>query len=171
VSIKYYTMEDGQEAQVAILIHGLIASYGTDLESKLTPASLRESAGFLNVEVADQGGKIVGVCAWTLSFSTWRGVRGMHIADHITKPGPNAREIAEELLRYSAIRASAQGARFIRTEVDVTDELLEHLYADIGFYQQTRHTLHFLEPSGFAAFTSRHPAKAQSGHATTSPAV
>jgi hypothetical protein len=150
VSVQYYTMKPGQEEQVTALIRKLIAEYGTDFASQLSPESLRGSAGFLNVEVAEKDGRIVGVCAWVMSFSTWRGVKGMHIADHFVLPDVESSTIARDLLHLAARNSAKQGATFIRTEIDITDEFIEEVFRDIGFLHQTRHTLHFLEAAEFA---------------------
>jgi hypothetical protein len=152
VSVQYYTMKPGQEPQVTALIQKLIADYGTDFTSKISPESLRSSAGFLNVEVAEKDGRIVGICCWVMSFSTWRGVKGMHVADHFILPEVQSSTTARDLLRVAARNAANQGATFIRTEIDITDEFIESVFGEIGFWHQTRHTLHFLEPIEFQEF-------------------
>ncbi len=144
-------MKQGQEAEVVKLIHDLIADYGTDFESTLDVEKLQSGLGFLNVEVADLDGQVVGICAWTLSFSTWRGVRGMHICDHFVIRSLNQTSTERELLIYAARNAAKQGACFIRTEVDITQVKTEELYGEVGFWLQPRHTLYFLEPSKFVA--------------------
>jgi GNAT superfamily N-acetyltransferase len=150
VSPIFYSMKPGQEGEVVTLIQDLIAGYGTDFECNLTVDSLQAGLGFLNVEVADVKGSIVGFCAWTQSFSTWRGLTGMHICDLHVVPSLSQTDLARNLLRFVATRGAAQGAKFIRTEIDITDPLAEDLYAEVGFWDQTRHTLSFLEPPKFA---------------------
>jgi hypothetical protein len=149
VNPQFYSMKPGQETEVVGLIHDLIADYGTDFECNLTPDALVDGLGFLNVEVAEVEGKVVGFCAWTQSFSTWRGLKGMHICDLHVIPTMNESTLARQLLAFAANRGAAQGARFIRTEIDITDPLAEDLYAQVGFWAQTRHTLSFLEPKKF----------------------
>jgi GNAT superfamily N-acetyltransferase len=144
-----YSMKPGQEADVVKLIQDLIAGYGTDFECNLTAENLGAGLGFLNVEVAETNGGIVGFCAWTRSFSTWRGLTGMHICDLHVTPAMRQTDLARQLLTYAAKRGSDQGAKFIRTEIDITDPLAEDLYAEVGFWDQTRHTLSFLEPKKF----------------------
>jgi GNAT superfamily N-acetyltransferase len=148
-------MKPGQEGEVVKLIYGLIADYGTDFECRLTPESLKAGPGFLNVEVADVDGKVVGFCAWTRSFSTWRGLAGMHICDLHVIPSMSQSNLAKQLLAYAASQGALQGAKFIRTEIDITDPLAEDLYAEVGFWNQQRHTLSFLEPSKFDELIGR----------------
>jgi hypothetical protein len=147
-------MRLGQESEVAELIHSVMADYGTDLETKLTPEALKDSGGFLNIEVAEVNGKIIGICAWVMSFSTWRGLKGMHVADNIVIRAVGKNDTARKLLHIAAKSGAEQGAKFIRTEIDISDELAENLYAEIGFWYQTRHTLHFLERRNFDKFVS-----------------
>jgi hypothetical protein len=103
----------------------------------------------LNVEVAELDGEIIGICTWVMSFSTWRGVRGMYVADHYALPNLKQKEVAHNLLLLAAISAASEGAHFIRTEVDITHQSNEELYAELGFWTQTRHVVHFLEPAQF----------------------
>ena len=154
MDVKYYRMREGQEQLVADLILGLIADYGTKFISKLTPESLKASAGFLNVEVAELDGEIIGICAWVMTFSSWRGTRGIYLADHFVTSQASKRGVARELLLFAATNAAELGATFIRTEVDVSDEAAETLYSNIGFWVQPRHMLAFLEADKFAAFVS-----------------
>jgi ribosomal protein S18 acetylase RimI-like enzyme len=149
VKPQFYSMRPGQEGDVVRLIHELIADYGTDFECNLTPESLSAGLGFLNVEVAELDSEIVGFCAWTQSFSTWRGITGMHVCDLHVSPTLSQTSLSKQLLAFAASKGAAQGAKFIRTEVDITDPLAEDLYAEVGFWTQTRHTLNFLEPNKF----------------------
>jgi hypothetical protein len=157
MAVSFYRMRAGQEGQVVDLILELIAAYGTTFKSVLTPQSLSQSSDFLNVEVAEEDGSIIGICAWVPTFSTWRGVKGIYVADHFVRPGEGSVETARSLLHLAASNGAAAGARFIRVEVDVTDEASEILYTEIGFDQQTRHNLYFLEPAEFSAFIASEP--------------
>jgi hypothetical protein len=151
VAINFYSMKQGQEPEVVALIHELIADYGTDFECKLSVEALRAGLGFLNVEVADLDGVVVGLCAWTLSFSTWRGKTGMHVCDHYVKRALAQTSIARQLLVSAARNGAKHGAEFIRTEIDISEVNTEDLFSELGFWIQPRHSLYFLEPSKFAA--------------------
>jgi GNAT superfamily N-acetyltransferase len=154
MDITYGRMREGQEDQVADLIFGLIADYGTTFKSVLTPDSLKQSADFLNIEVAERDCRVVGICAWMMSFSTWRGSKGMYVADHFVTKELRHTEVARDLLRLAAENGAKQGANFIRMEVDITDDVSEALYTEAGFWHQTRHMLYFLEPAEFGTFVA-----------------
>jgi GNAT superfamily N-acetyltransferase len=157
MDVTYSRMREGQEGQVTDLILALIADYGTTFKSVLTPQSLRQSTDFLNVEVAEYDGKIVGICAWVMSFSTWRGTKGMYVADHFVTKAFRHSDVARKLLHLAATNGAQQGAAFIRVEVDITDDMSEELYTDVGFWNQTRHMLYFLEPGEFDKFVTTTP--------------
>jgi hypothetical protein len=154
LSINYYRIAEGQEDGVCNLIHGLIAEYGRPFETELSSEGIRENAGFLNVEVAELDGAIIGFCAWTLSFSTWRGVKGIYIADLFATPGTHNSDVSTGLLLLAAKSGAAEGAKFIRAEVDITNEALDTLFIKAGFWNQTRHVMYFMEPANFRKFTS-----------------
>jgi hypothetical protein len=160
VTITYDRMRPGQERQVTDLILGLIEDYGTTFTSSLTADALRQSADFLNIEVAEKDGAIIGICAWVMSFSTWRGVKGMYVADHFVTRAHRNGDVAHNLLHLAAMNGAAQGAHFIRVELDISDESSETLYQNIGFWNQTRHSLYFLEPDKFGAFIAAQPLRA-----------
>jgi hypothetical protein len=152
MDVNYYRMKPGQEGQVTLLIHGLIADYGSNFKSKLTAQSLIDNAGFLNVEVAECEGRIMGICAWVMSFSTWRGTKGMYVADLCVTRETNSTDVARKLLHLAATSGASLGATFIRTEVDISDERIEIVYSQIGFWNQLRHMIYFLEPAEFQRF-------------------
>lgn len=152
LDIRYYRMRAGQEVLVSELIHGLIEDYGRPFSTQLSPKAILENSGFLNIEVAELDGKIIGFCAWVMTFSTWRGVRGLYVADHFVLADAPQKETAYQLLLLASISAAAEGARFIRTEVDVTHQSYEELYSEIGFWRQSRHEVHFMEPESFDVF-------------------
>jgi predicted N-acetyltransferase YhbS len=148
-NIHYSRMQPGQEPAIVNLIHWQISDYGTSFKAIVTAEALQDSDDFLNIEVAESDGEVVGLCAWTLSFSTWRGIKGMYIADLYVIARENKNRIARNLLALAAKNGAAKGARFIRTEVDVTDEFAEALFSEAGFWNQTRHSTYFCEPDKF----------------------
>jgi hypothetical protein len=158
VDIVYGRMTDGQEVAVVAMIKTLIEDYGVNFETNLTADILRENRGLLNVEVAAIDGKVVGLCAWIMTFSTWRGGKGIYLTDHyVAAHAPNRLNVARKLL-HMAVRSSQQlGATFVRTERDLSEELMEQLYGEVKFWDQRRQILCFLEPPAFAQFSASEP--------------
>jgi hypothetical protein len=99
-------------------------------------------------------GSILGICAWVLSYSTWRGTKGMYVADLCVAWETGISEFARKLLHLAAASGASQGATFIRTGVDICDERIEVVYSQIGFCNQLRHMIYFLEPPEFRKFVN-----------------
>jgi len=152
--VHYYRMREGQEDSVAVFIQSLFADYGAKFETKLSPQVLRDNREFLNVEVAEENDALIGFCAWTYNFSTWRGIKGMYIADLFVNSMNQHHEVARNLLQLAARNGRKGGAEFMRAEVDVTDEAHSEVFEKVGFWSQKRHAMHFLEADKFRLFTA-----------------
>ncbi|MGW2637595.1 N-acetyltransferase family protein [Streptomyces sp. NPDC001348] len=105
------------EADVPV-IHALVrelAEYEkAPQEVKAGPEQLREAlfgarpAAFAHVAVDDATGETVGFALWFLNFSTWTGVRGIHLEDLYVRPGArgggHGRALLAELARICVER-------------------------------------------------------------------
>jgi hypothetical protein len=149
VTLKLYRMKHGQEAEIAEIIHGLIVEYGRDMWTELTSEWLRASEKDLHIEVAEYDGAIIGFCAWTLSVSTWRGAFGMYIADIYVNPNTAKVSVMHQLLAYTAKAGASVGCRFMRSDVDISDETIDGVFKEAGFWRQPRHQMLFLEREEF----------------------
>ncbi len=145
--------EDEAEA-VARMVHDLAEHIGTDFVPKLTGEALLAARDLIDVTVADEAGTLVGACLGLMTFSTWRGTRGLYIVDLFVTPEARGRKVGEALLRLSARRAAARGASFIKLEVDETNMGAERFYARLGFAKKTEDRLHVLEQDGLKQFIS-----------------
>jgi GNAT superfamily N-acetyltransferase len=120
-------------------IHAMIrelAEYEKALsEARATEAQLHEAlfgerpAAFAHVAVDDEDGSTVGFALWFLSFSTWRGVHGIHLEDLYVRPdrrgGGHGRALLAELARVCGERG------YERLEWSV----LDWNEPSIGFYR------------------------------------
>ncbi|MFD5618537.1 GNAT family N-acetyltransferase [Streptomyces yangpuensis] len=76
-------------------------------EARATEEQLREAlfgerpAVFAHVAEAEDG-QVVGFAVWFLSFSTWRGVHGIHLEDLYVRPGVRGGGHGKALLRELA---------------------------------------------------------------------
>jgi hypothetical protein len=145
-------MKQGQMAEVVALIHSIMEDYGAPFESQVSVESFNTNHDLFNVEVAERDGKIIGFCAWMFTYSTWRGQKGMYVIDNQVKSGEAVVEISRRLLGVASVFAAALGAKFIRMEIDVTDELCETLYSQLGFKTYARQSPYYLEDANFAVF-------------------
>ncbi len=154
MSVMFRPMEDPDAAAVAVMVRGLAEHIGTDVVPKLTGEKLIAARDLIDVMVAEDGGKLIGACLGLITFSTWRGERGLYIVDLFVTPEARGRNVGENLLRASAARAAKRGARFIKLEVDETNAGAERFYARLGFAKKIEDRLHILEQDRMDEFIS-----------------
>lgn len=154
MSLVIREMREDETNAVALMVHGLAEHIGTDFVPKLTGDVLVKSRDLIDVVVADDGGALIGACLGLMTFSTWRGARGLYIVDLFVMPEARGRNVGQMLLRLSAQRAAAKGASFIKLEVDETNTGAERFYARLGFKKKTEDRLHILEQDRLNQFIS-----------------
>ncbi len=147
-------MRDADAAAVAALVRGLADHIGSGVIPKLTDESLFAARDLIDVVVAEEDQKILGACLGLMTYSTWRGARGLYIVDLFVAPETRGRRIGEKLLREAARRGSLRGAQFIKLEVDETNSGAERFYARLGFKKKTEDRLHILEQDRLNHFIS-----------------
>jgi ribosomal protein S18 acetylase RimI-like enzyme len=87
-----------------------------------------------------------------MTFSTWRGARGLYVVDLFVDPAARGQRVGQRLLRMSAERFAARGASFIKLEVDEANAGAQRFYARLGFSKKNEDRLHILEQDQFTAF-------------------
>lgn len=145
MSLVIRPMREADAAAVAGMVRGLAKHIGTSLVPKLTAERLIAASDLIDVVVGDDGGTLLGACLGLLTFSTWRGARGLYVVDLFVLPEARGRHVGQKLLRLSAERAAARGAEFIKLEVDATNTGAERFYARLGFAKKSEDRLHILE--------------------------
>ena len=145
-------MRDDEADAVAAMVRGLAAHIGTDFVPKVTGAELCQSRDLIDVVVAEEAGQLLGACLGLMTFSTWRGARGLYIVDLFVEPQTRGRNIGRHLLRTAAQRAAGRGARFIKLEVDESNTGAERFYERLGFTKKASDRLQILEQDQFQTF-------------------
>jgi ribosomal protein S18 acetylase RimI-like enzyme len=138
-------MRDDEADAVAAMVKGLARHIGTDFVPRLTGEALRSARDLIDVVVADDDGRLLGACLGLITFSTWRGCRGLYVVDLFVEPEARGRNIGLKLLREEARRAARRGAEFIKLEVDESNAGAERFYARLGFAKKAEDRLHILE--------------------------
>ena len=154
MSLDIRPMRAGEEDLVAEMVRGLARHIGTSLVPALTAEKLRDAHDLIDVVVAEDKGHLIGACLGLMTFSTWRGCRGLYVVDLFVLPQARGRNAGLALLRASARRFAARGAQFIKLEVDETNSGAERFYARLGFAKKTEDRLHILEQDKFKDFIS-----------------
>ncbi|MFN4141048.1 N-acetyltransferase family protein [Aestuariivirga sp.] len=154
MSLSVRPMRREEAVAVAKMVHGLAVHIGTDFVPKLDGEGLRDAEDLIDVVVAEEEGRLLGACLGLMTFSTWRGARGLYVVDLFVLPEARGRNVGLDLLRCSARRFAKRGARFIKLEVDETNTGAERFYARLGFVKKTEDRLHILEQDGLRQFIS-----------------
>lgn len=154
MSVTIRPMQDADAAAVAGMVRGLAEHVGSSTVPKLTAEKLVAARDLIDVMVAEENGAVIGACLGLLTFSTWRGEKGLYIVDLFVNAEARGKQAGERLLRASAERAAQRGARFIKLEVDETNTGAERFYARLGFTKKTEDRLHVLEQDRMTEFIS-----------------
>jgi ribosomal protein S18 acetylase RimI-like enzyme len=148
-------MHDDEAGEVAEMVHGLARDIGVALVPKLTASSLLDNRSLIEVLVAEEQGLLLGVCLTLLTFSTWRGAKGLYVVDLFVDSAARNRNVGLRLLREAARRGHAKGARFIKLEIDRTNLGAERFYQRLGFRKKAEDRLLFLEQDELDTFLNR----------------
>lgn len=138
-------MRPGEEEAVVDLVRGLAAHIGTATAPALTAEGLAGARDLIDVVVAEDGGRLIGACLALMTYSTWRGARGLYVVDLFIEPAARGRNVGLRLLQESARRGMARGARFIKLEVDTTNLGAARFYERLGFKRKDEDRLFILE--------------------------
>lgn len=148
MSPRYREMRDGEEAAVANMVQGLADHVGLDIKTGLTGEKLKAARDLIDVVVAEDEGRLIAACLWLMTFSTWRGARGIYIVDLFVSEEARGRAVGLELMRLAARRGKARGAGFIKLEVDIGNDGAARFYERMGFHRKDRDRLFILEQDG-----------------------
>ena len=143
-------MRKEEADQVADMVKHLARDIGAKTVPSLTGEALSGSRDLVDVMVAEDEGRLVGACLSLMTFSTWRGVPGTYIVDLFVRDEARGRNVGELLLKASAVRAAARGARFIKLEVERTNLGAARFYERLGFAPKDDDRLFILEQDKLA---------------------
>jgi ribosomal protein S18 acetylase RimI-like enzyme len=152
MSLGIRPMREGEEDAVAVLIRQLPKDLGLKTIPKMTGQNLRDARGLAEVTVAVDAGLILGVCLWTMTYSSWRGCAGIYICDLFVLPHARGRKIGERLLRGTVLEGRKLGAGFIKMEVENENSGAAHFYERLGFIDKSDDRIFILEPDAFDSF-------------------
>jgi ribosomal protein S18 acetylase RimI-like enzyme len=155
MSVGIRAMSEGEEDAVAVLIRQLPSDLGLSTVPKMTGQNLRDAKGLAHVTVADDAGLILGVCLWTMTFSSWRGCAGIYISDLYVLPHARGRKIGDKLLRGTVRESQKLGAGFVKMEVEISNEAAAKFYERLGFKHKGDDRIFILEPDRFENLATR----------------
>jgi len=104
--------------------------------------------------VAESAGEIVGICLYSLQFSTWIGTAGLYVIDLYIAPEFRRGQLGRKLLAAAARQGKELGCRFIRLEVDRRNPGAEGFYERLGFQKRAGDTIFLLKADEFDALAA-----------------
>lgn len=152
MSIGIRPMREGEEGAVVTMLRQLPMDLGLPVTPQVTGESLRQADGLARVTVAENSGLLVGCCLWVMTYSSWRGAKGIYISDIYVMEHARDQKVGDKLLRGVVREAQSLGASFIKLEVDVTNSKARAFYERRGFKHKAEDQLLILEPEQFIAY-------------------
>jgi ribosomal protein S18 acetylase RimI-like enzyme len=152
MTFEVRTMQDNEAQIVAGMVHGLARDLNLNIVPALTGNVLLESLDLVNIVVAEERGKLLGACLSLMTFSTFRGAKGIYVVDLFVDAAARNRNIGEALLRETARRGKVRGAKFVKLEVDLTNAGGARFYERLGFKKKLEDRLFVLEQDGLNYF-------------------
>ena len=150
MGLRVRPMKVGEEDAVAVLIRQMPKDIGLDVDPMVTGQNLRDCKDVAQVTVIEDTGQILGVCLWTLTYSSWRASRGIYISDLYVMPFARGKQVGEKLLVGTIREAQKRGAGFIKMEVDVNNDGAARFYQRLGFKHKAEDRIFILEPDAFS---------------------
>lgn len=135
------------------MVAALARDTGAGIMPRLTGPALAEAGDLIDVVVAETGDhRLAGACLSLMTFSTWRGARGLYVVDLFVDGGTRGQGIGLLLLKEAARRGWRRGARFIKLEVDNENAGAARFYGRQGFSRKEADRLFVLEAEALEQF-------------------
>ena len=109
MSVVVRAMRRKDADAVAQMVAGLAQETRPHVTPKLTGKLLNDNADLIDVVIAEDDGKVIGASLGLLTFSTWRGAKGLYIVDLFVAMEARNRRVGLALLTELARRARARG--------------------------------------------------------------
>lgn len=148
MSITIRPMKAGEEEAVAQFVHRLADDLALDVVPRVNGEKLAAASDLVSVMVADDQGRLCGACLSLMTYSTFRGAKGLYVVDLFVASELRGRSIGERLLKAAARAAAKHGATFIKLEVDVTNTSGARFYDRLGFVRKDDDRLFIVEGAG-----------------------
>lgn len=152
MTVRLRDMRPEEAGRIAAMVAGLARDVGAAVTPQITGEKLNAARDLVDVVVAEEDGAPLGAILTLMTFSTWRGVRGLYVVDLFVEGAARNRNVGLALLREAARRGRARGARFIKLEVDHTNLGAARFYKRLGFTRKEEDRLFVLEQDRLETF-------------------
>lgn len=151
VEIRAGRIEDAPA--IAAMIARLAAETGGRVVPKTTTEVVIEhgfsTAPSFETMVAIHHGEPIGLCLFSQTFSSWRGVPGLYVIDLYVAPDARGRALGRRLLAATARAGRNRGCAFLKLEVDERNAPALEFYRALGFDCLTEDRLQILDGDAF----------------------
>lgn len=152
MTLRLRDMRPGEAGRIAAMVASLARDVGAPVVPRITGDKLNAARDLVDVVVAEEDGALLGVILTLMTFSTWRGARGLYVVDLFVEGAARNRKIGLALLREAARRGRAKGACFIKLEVDHSNLGAARFYKRLGFTRKEEDRLFVLEQDRLETF-------------------
>jgi len=139
-------------ASIARMLHDLAAQTGVATTPLVNENDIRRfgpgGKAHFDGLLAEQDGKIVGMCLFSTTFSGWRGASGLFISDLFIEPNLRGQGLGQRLLAGACAHAKQIGCCYLRLDVDPKNHKARAFYRKHGFTEHTDEMPLFLEQRG-----------------------
>ena len=147
-------------AEDAADIHRLIVALAESLDDqdKVTATvddirnALSGSDPAMHALITQQDDQILGVAVFFLTFSTWRGTRGVYLQDIYLHPSLRSAGSGRKLLASVVAWAAEQGADHLRLSVDSANREAQKFYENIGMSYRDEEMIYQISGRDFDEF-------------------
>jgi len=108
------------------------SSGSVEVDPPLLQEALFADTPAVFAHVAEQGGEVVGMAIWFLTYSTWTGRHGIYLEDLYVKPEARQTGVGRQLITALAALAEASGYRRIDWSVLTWNETALRFYRSLG---------------------------------------
>ena len=151
MGLRVRPMKAGEEDAAAVLIRQMPKDIGLEFVPLITGQNLVDCKDVAEITLIEDDDQVLGVCLWTMTYSSWRASRGIYVSDLYVIPFARGRQIGEKLLVGTICEAQKRGAGFVKMEVDVNNHGAAQFYERLGFKHKSDDRIFILEPDAFAA--------------------
>ena len=124
----------------ARIVHGMLFELAVSLDDvhkisctvRNIETALSGGAPDIHAIIAEKNGEAVGVSVFFLTFSTWRGTRGVYIQDIFVADSARAAGLGARLLKEVISWGADQDADHLRLSVDRTNTAARSFYENLG---------------------------------------
>jgi len=151
VNIRVATPSDAEA--IVGLVKALAAHVGDESQATITPQAMAEAGSSAHPlwrgVVAEASDRMVGICLYSILYSTWIGSPGLYVIDLYVEPDFRDAQLGRRLLAEAARQGREFGCRFIRLDVDHRNGGVEGFYEQIGFVRREGDSIFILKPDRF----------------------